>query len=76
MTRDQVIEYLKAERDQLMTVIAMLEGGQASAKGIPAVSPKGKRSRRARRIMSPETRARIAAATKARWARFRKAKGK
>lgn len=73
MNRDQVITYLKAERDQLDTVIATLEGSSS-----PVARAAGRKARpgkrKGKRHISAAGLARIRAAQKARWAKQRAAK--
>ena len=59
MTLDAVLEQLKAERAKLDRAIAALSGGRSSS------------GRRNKRTMSPAARRRIAAAQRARWAKWK-----
>jgi hypothetical protein len=65
MNLSEILTQLKQERNRLDTAIAALES--VSGNGI---------SRGTSRGISPAGRARIAAAQRARWARFKKAKKK
>jgi hypothetical protein len=66
-THTNLIAKLVKERDDLTTVIAVLQkraGGSAA---------KGKSTGKAKRVVSAEARAAISAAQKARWAKVKKA---
>jgi len=73
LDRDQVIAYLKSERDRLDGAIAALEGG-APASHKQTDNVVAKRGRRGRRKISAAGLARIRAAQKARWAKVRAGK--
>ena len=73
MDTEQIIEALKQERTRISQAIAVLEGtGNAGMSG----NSVGRHVRRGRRHMSPEARARIAAAQRRRWAALKAGKKK
>ena len=74
MDRRTIIAGLKEEIDALNRAIEILEGSGSHGQTASAVKKPAKRG--GRRKMSAEGRARIAAATKARWAKIRKDKEK
>ncbi len=66
MDIQSLLAELKQERDRMDQAISALEGlGQGGRSAV-------KRGRKGRRIMSPEARARISKAMKARWAQRKK----
>lgn len=67
MTREQIIAAIDEEIGKLQQVRKILQGsGGKLASGLTAGKP------RAKRVLSPEARQRIAAAQKRRWARQKK----
>ena len=65
MPKDEILELLIAERNRIDGAIKALQGGGGA---IP--SPfKGKAPKAGKRTLSPEARAKMAAAAKARWAK-------
>lgn len=70
-----IVEALHEEESKLQRQLTAIQGAITALKGGPTGSANGKSSKR---TMSPEHRARISRATKARWAKYRveKASGK
>src|SRR5947199_4002691 len=68
MDTNEILYALKEERERLSRAIGVLEGGSRGAVGRPAAVSG---ARQGRRRMSPEARARIAAAQRKRWAKVK-----
>jgi len=75
MDIDTIVAELDAEIARLEQVRAVLAGSAPSAAAAPAPAKTAKK-RGGHRKMSPEARARIAAAQKARWAKAKQGAGK
>lgn len=73
MDTEQIIEALKQERSRISQAIAALEGTSNTRMNVNGT---WRRVRRGRRRMSPEVRARIAAAQRRRWAAVKATKKK
>ena len=73
MDTEQIVEALKQERTRISQAIAVLEGTSGKSMNVNGIGPRG---RRGRRHMSPEARARIAAAQRRRWASVKAARKK
>ncbi|MFL6439199.1 MAG: hypothetical protein ACJ71Q_16600 [Terriglobales bacterium] len=70
MDTQKIIDALKQERERLDRAIAVLRGSSpGTAVGSPRSGASG--ARKGRRRMSPEARARIAAAQRRRWAKVK-----
>ena len=65
MNQDMIVQFIDEEIDRLQRARALLTGHTAPLKRGAAPAPK-------RRTMSPEGRARVAAAQRARWAKAKR----
>jgi hypothetical protein len=72
MAMDKIVELMIAERDKLDAAIKLLRGGDGSG-SIPSPKKSVQAVKPGKRVMSPEAKAKIAEAQRARWAKTKKA---
>jgi hypothetical protein len=73
MNTSQILTHIEEEITRLRQVRALLSGQVAMPTRVKPGRKPGKTGTAKKRVLSPESRARIVAAQKARWAKVRKA---